>query len=155
MTSIYVCGRGGRSLADAWHDGAEAYLGISTAGFPNLFQIYGPNTNKGSILFMIECQSAYLVRQISRLRDERLAWMDVRADAMASYNAGIQADANGIAVWSENCNNYFRHPGSGRIVTQYPRAMDQYRADTCAPDIDAYEVRRATRITAQENSNSA
>ena len=34
----------GRALDDAWREGAEAYLGIAVAGFPNLFLLYGPNT---------------------------------------------------------------------------------------------------------------
>ncbi len=141
LSSVQVIGRDGRALASAWSDGAQAYLGISTAGFPNLFQIYGPNTNKGSILFMIECQTAYITRQISRLAEEQLAWMEVRPEVMNAYNADIQADANSIAVWSEPCNNYFRHPTSGRVVTQYPRAMGQYRKDTQAPDAAAYTVK--------------
>ena len=140
LSSVDVVGRAGRRLADAWNDGAQAYLGITTAGFPNLFQLYGPNTNKGSILFMIECQSAYIVRQLTRMRDEGLAWMDVCPQVMADYNEVIQSDANAIAVWGEDCNNYFRHPLSGRVVTQYPRGMGQYRADTLRPDREAYVV---------------
>ena len=37
----------------------RAYRGITVAGFPNLFLMYGPNTNLGhnSIIFMIECQT--------------------------------------------------------------------------------------------------
>ncbi len=139
LSSIDVVGRGGQHLNDAWANGAQAYLGISTAGFPNLFQLYGPNTNKGSILFMIECQAAYIVRQLERLDSEQLAFMDVRAEVMDEYNLGIQHDANGIGVWAEDCNNYFRH-ASGRVVTQYPRNMGQYRLDTTAPDTHAYDV---------------
>ena len=146
LSSISVVGRAGQGLTEAWQAGAEAYLGISTAGFPNLFQIYGPNTNKGSILFMIECQTAYIVRQIQRLQTEQLAWMEVRPEIMARYNTEIQADANAIAIWAENCNNYFRHPTSGRVVTQYPRGMERYRTDTLTPDQDAYEVQRRSRL---------
>ena len=50
------------TLDDAWADGAQAYLGITTTGFPNLFMLYGPNTNNGSIIYMIECQAEYVVR---------------------------------------------------------------------------------------------
>src|SRR5690606_6632188 len=35
------------SLAEAWEDGAHAHLGMTVPGFPNLFWIYGPNTNLG------------------------------------------------------------------------------------------------------------
>ncbi len=142
LSSLAVSGRDGLTLDEAWRDGAQAYLGICTAGFPNLFQLYGPNTNKGSILFMIECQATYIVRQLARMDAEQLAWMDVRAEVMADYNLAVQRDANAIAVWAEPCNNYFRHPQSGRVVTQYPRDMSQYREDTAKADVEAYIVGR-------------
>lgn len=142
LSTLNVIGRDGLSLTTAWQDGAQAYLGICTAGFPNLFQIYGPNTNKGSILFMIECQVAYILRQLARLDEEQLDWVEVRGEAMADYNAGIQRDANAIDVWAEPCNNYFRDPRTGRVVTQYPRDMSQYRKDTARDDREAYNVGR-------------
>lgn len=89
---------------------------------------------------MIECQTAYIVRQIQRLQIEQLAWMEVHPHVISDYNAGIQHDANRIAVWAENCRNYFRHPESGRGVTQYPRSMGQYQTDTLTPDPVAYRV---------------
>ena len=45
LSAIDVTGRDGRHIDEAWSDGARAYLGITTAGFPNLFMLYGPNTN--------------------------------------------------------------------------------------------------------------
>jgi cation diffusion facilitator CzcD-associated flavoprotein CzcO len=47
LAPMEVTGLRGRRLGEAWHDGAEAYLGISVAGFPNFFMLYGPNTNLG------------------------------------------------------------------------------------------------------------
>ena len=140
LSALQVTGRDGLTLDHAWRDGAQAYLGVTTAGFPNLFQLYGPNTNKGSILFMLECQAGYIVRQLARLDVEQLDWLDVRVQAMADYNEGIQRDANAVSVWAEPCNNYFRDPASGRVVTQYPRDMTQYRKDTCRADAEAYTV---------------
>ncbi|MBI2803154.1 MAG: hypothetical protein HYX63_23285 [Gammaproteobacteria bacterium] len=46
MAAIDVTGRRGQGINDAWSDGAQAYFGITTAGFPNLFMRYGPNTNQ-------------------------------------------------------------------------------------------------------------
>ncbi|HAO38017.1 MAG TPA: hypothetical protein DCQ40_17815, partial [Hyphomonas sp.] len=53
--SVDVVGRNGVTIADQWNDGPEAYLGITVNGFPNLFVLYGPNTNLGhnSITFML------------------------------------------------------------------------------------------------------
>mgnify|MGYP000293516851 CR=1 FL=1 len=76
-----ITGRGGRDLNDAWRDGAEAYLGATVAGFPNLFLIVGPNTGLGhnSIIFMIECQVRYALDAILAMRREGWASVDVRA----------------------------------------------------------------------------
>ena len=77
LSAIDVRGRGGLRISDAWKDGAAAYLGMSTSGFPNLFMLYGPNTNNGSILTMLEAQVGYALRQVQRIADESLAWIDV------------------------------------------------------------------------------
>ena len=89
-------GRDGRRIDDAWSDGARAYLGVTTAGFPNLFMLYGPNTNNGSILAMIESQVDYALRQIERIADEDLAWLDVRPEPMERYNDEIQRAIAGV-----------------------------------------------------------
>ena len=140
LSSIEVTGRHGRRLDDAWADGAQAYLGVTTSGFPNLFMLYGPNTNNGSIIFQIECQVAYLLRQLDRLEGEGLTWMDVKQDVMDDYNRRLQDDLDHVEVWSADaCHNYYRN-GAGRIVTQWPHGMGKYREWTSAPDPDAYDV---------------
>jgi cation diffusion facilitator CzcD-associated flavoprotein CzcO len=139
LSALDVTGRGGRDLRDAWSDGAQAYLGITTSGFPNLFMLYGPNTNQGSIIHMIECQVAYLVRQVRRLDDENLVWLDVKPEVQDAYNTALQAELDRFSVWKFDCNHYYRNE-SGRIVTQFPGDMADYRDRTAQPDPDAYEV---------------
>ncbi|MCC6435272.1 MAG: NAD(P)/FAD-dependent oxidoreductase [Acidimicrobiales bacterium] len=139
LSALDVTGRGGRDLREAWADGAQAYLGIATHGFPNLFMLYGPNTNQGSIIYMIECQVAYIVRHLQRLDAEELVWMDVKAEAQTAYNAALQSELERFEVWNHDCNHYYRSP-SGRIVTQFPGDMANYRDRTAQPDDDAYEV---------------
>ena len=139
VSVIDVVGRDGRRIADAWEDGAEAYLGITTAGFPNLFMLYGPNTNNGSILTMIEYQVAHIVTQLERMRDDGLAWVDVKAGPMAAYNAEVQAKIERIDVWQADCNGYYRSR-TGRIVTQWPFSMSEYRRRTETLDVDAFET---------------
>lgn len=137
--AIPITGRDGVRLDEAWSAGAQAYLGISTSGFPNLFMLYGPNTNNGSILFMIECQVAYVMRQLRRMEEEGLAWMDVRRDVMDRYNEELQRDLDRVEVWQAGCSGYYRAP-SGRIVTQWPHTMTEYQRRTERPDPDAYQV---------------
>jgi cation diffusion facilitator CzcD-associated flavoprotein CzcO len=139
LAALDVTGRGGLHLTDAWRDGAQAYLGMTTAGFPNLFMLYGPNTNNGCILYMLERQVDYVLRALCRLDEEKLAWMDVRAEVMARYNDELQRDISQVAVWQAGCNGYYRAP-SGRVVTQWPHTMAEFARRTGTVDADAFEV---------------
>jgi cation diffusion facilitator CzcD-associated flavoprotein CzcO len=139
LSAIDVTGRRGRRIGDAWNDGARAHLGVTTAGFPNLFMLYGPNTNNGSILTMIEYQVEYALRQIQRITNEGLAWLDVRPDPMERYNEEVQQAIGSIEVWQADCNGYYRTP-SGRVVTQWPFSMSEFRERTSKPDVEDYET---------------
>ncbi|MCB1746881.1 MAG: NAD(P)/FAD-dependent oxidoreductase [Gammaproteobacteria bacterium] len=138
LSAIEVTGRDGVRIDDAWSDGAQAYLGITTHGFPNLFMLYGPNTNNGSILFMIERQVGYIVRQIERVMRERLAWIDVRNDVEQRYNEVMQQDIKQVEVWQANCGHYY-NARSGRMVTQWPHDLEEYTARTTRDDTEAYD----------------
>lgn len=139
VSAIDVVGRDGQRIDDAWRDGPLAHLGIMTAGFPNLFMLYGPNTNNGSILTMIEAQVEHVLRHVDRLAHDGVGWVDVRPAAMARYNAALQDAIAGVRVWQAECNGYYRAP-SGRIVTQWPHSMQEFQ-DRCARvDPDDYET---------------
>jgi cyclohexanone monooxygenase len=141
LSAIDVRGRGGRSIDEAWSEGAQAYLGITTAGFPNLFMLYGPNTNNGSILEMIECQVEHVIQHVLRMADEDLAWVDARPEVEARYNEEVQQAMAKVEVWNAGCNGYYRTP-SGRIVTQYPFTMSEFKRRTAKPDPADFEVER-------------
>ena len=44
LTRVNICGRNGQTLAEKWEAGPRTFLGLMTAGFPNLFMITGPGT---------------------------------------------------------------------------------------------------------------
>lgn len=139
LSAIEVTGRGGLSLEAAWAEGAQAYLGVMTTGFPNLFMIYGPNTNNGSILYMIEQQADFIVSQLRMMDEKGLAWIDVRRDVMDAFNDALQADLDKVEVWQASCSNYYRTP-SGRIVTQWPHTMEAYRRRCEGDHAHAFEA---------------
>jgi cation diffusion facilitator CzcD-associated flavoprotein CzcO len=139
LSAIDVTGRDGLRLEAAWAEGPEAYLGIAMRGFPNLFTLYGPNTNNGSIITMLEFQVEYVMRQLARMGAEGIEWMEVRGDVMRRYNEQLQRELDAVEVWQASCHNYYR-AASGRIVTQWPSTMSEYRRRTSRPDADAYEV---------------
>jgi cation diffusion facilitator CzcD-associated flavoprotein CzcO len=47
LAPMAIRGRGGLDLDEAWRDGAEAYLGLAVAGFPNMFMLYGRTRTSG------------------------------------------------------------------------------------------------------------
>lgn len=83
LKDISVCGEGGALLHDVWADGARAYMGTMVDGFPNLFTLYGPNTNTGhtSIIFKLEAQAGYVVQLIKAARAGHIAVQPAAAEA--------------------------------------------------------------------------
>ena len=99
----------GRTLAEAWSGGPEAYLGSSVAGFPNLFLLYGPNTNLGhnSIVYMLESQFRYLLAALKAMRERGLGRLEVREDVQRAYNDEIQRRLRGT-VWNDGrCASWY------------------------------------------------
>ena len=141
LTAVTVTGRDGRTLDDAWADDPAAYLGVVTAGFPNLFMLYGPNTNNGSILQMLEYQAEFVVRFVQFMEKEGLAWVDLRPEAQAYFNRNLQQALDGIEVWRPETDGYYRGR-SGRIVTQWPHSMDDYARMLRELSIVAFEYAR-------------
>src|SRR5438874_1470440 len=75
----------GRDLRDAWAEGAHAHFGITVPGFPNMFVLYGPNTNTsgGSIIAYHEAQASYLRQALEQVRDRGAGAIDVRPEVEA------------------------------------------------------------------------
>jgi cation diffusion facilitator CzcD-associated flavoprotein CzcO len=126
LTPMRVTGLGGRDLNEAWRDGAEAYLGMSVAGFPNFFMIYGPNTNTiNSIVVMIEAQIGYILKCAKRILRGPARAMTVKAEVQARFNDELRRLIARTA-WGSGCRSYFV-AASGRVVTQWPKPSRVYR----------------------------
>jgi cation diffusion facilitator CzcD-associated flavoprotein CzcO len=138
MLPMPVTGRGGRSLAESWSDGAHAHLGMSVPGFPNMFLMYGPNTNTsgGSIIVYLEAQSAYLRQALEQLQARSAGAIEVRADVEAASDRELQARFAGTA-WLE-CNSWYRDE-QGRIVANWPGYMREYIERTRMPDAAEFD----------------
>ena len=126
LCPIDIRGREGRSLGEAWREGAEAYLGVALAGFPNFFMLYGPNTNLGhnSIILMIERQVGYIMQCIERSRGRNLRTFEVREDAMVRYNAAVQRSLK-KSVWDAGCESWYKTE-SGKITNNWPHSTISY-----------------------------
>ena len=145
VSAIDVVGRDGTRIDDAWRDGPEAYLGLTTSGFPNLFMLYGPNTNGGnSIILMLEYQVEYMIRLLDEAEAAGVDWLDIRRDVMDAFNAQLQAELAEIPVLQASCNGYYRS-ASGRIVTQWPYPFSEYRRRIDEDGLGSFESGRVAR----------
>jgi cation diffusion facilitator CzcD-associated flavoprotein CzcO len=115
LRPVSISGRDGVDLQSIWHDGPQAYRGVAVPGFPNMYIMYGPNTNLGhnSILVMLECQARYIVRCLERVVAENLATLEVSEVATRRYNDKLQVDLKQM-VWSTGCGSWYE---SGSKIT--------------------------------------
>jgi cation diffusion facilitator CzcD-associated flavoprotein CzcO len=126
VAPMNVLGRARRSLNEAWRDGAEAHLGITVAGFPNMFLLYGPNTNLGvgSIIVMIEAQVRHVVDALRLRGDQQRAAIEVRADVQRASGEHVQCRLRD-SVWTA-CESWYRLGGTGRVTNNWPGHMVEY-----------------------------
>jgi len=127
LARLPIVGRDGRTLQQYWAGEPHAYLGITVPGFPNFFMLYGPGTNGGEIVMMLESQAEYAVRAVKRMARRRITAIEVKPRFEAAWNRWLQSKMEGTS-WTMS-NNYFTSP-SGRVVTQWPYGNMYYRALT-------------------------
>jgi cation diffusion facilitator CzcD-associated flavoprotein CzcO len=142
LSPMRITGRNGLDLNDAWRDGAEAYKGISVAGFPNLFMLYGPNTNlsHSSIVFMLESQIHYVLLCLQQLQTANAGYMDVKPARQRSYVDGLQARL-AKSVWASGCTSWYT-TASGKNVANWPGFTFAYRHITRRLERGDYEFYR-------------
>ena len=146
LAPVEIRGLEGCSLEAEWKEGAHAYLGITVSGFPNFFMAYGPNTNLGhnSIIFMIECQTRYILQCIERLREGDLAYLDLRPDVEADFNAKIQSELR-RTVWAETDHSWYKDE-AGRITNNWSGTTTRYWWKTRRLDLGCYRQVTSTKL---------
>ena len=125
---------GDASVDELWAAGPRAHLGVAVAGMPNMFLLYGPNTNLGhnSIIFMLECQFRYILQCLEEMERRGAQVIDVRADAMERFNEEIQ-ERLANSVWSRGCTSWYK-TDSGRITNNWWGPAIAYWWATRRPD---------------------
>jgi cation diffusion facilitator CzcD-associated flavoprotein CzcO len=152
LAPMAITGLDGLDLRrDAWRDGPEAYLGMTVTGFPNMFILYGPNTNLGhnSIIYMLESQTDYVLSAIRHLGVHGHGWANVRPEVQARYNDEIQRLLSGT-VWEAGCTSWYRS-ANGKNTSNWPGFTTDYRKRTRFFDAGNYEVRPAVEPTASSS----
>lgn len=138
LSPIRIRGRHGRLLNEAWQQGASAFKGITVSGFPNLFLLYGPNTNlaHSSILFMLESQFRYVLACLRALAQHPDTAMEVRADRQQAFTGQVQQALSG-SVWNSGCTSWYLDK-NGRNTANWPGFTFSYRLATRRLNPDDY-----------------
>jgi cation diffusion facilitator CzcD-associated flavoprotein CzcO len=140
---VEVFGRQGKSLRDMWHGGPSAFLGMAIPGFPNLFYLYGPNTNLGhnSILLMMECQFAYIAQALRTMRERQADGLEIRPEIHERFNRELQQILSGSS-WAASCASWYK-TADGRITNNWSGSVEDYKAATAKFEPADYETLRA------------
>jgi cation diffusion facilitator CzcD-associated flavoprotein CzcO len=121
LVPMKVVGRQNRSLSEEWVRGARAYHGTCASKFPNLFLLYGPNTNVGhnTVLVMLEAQVKYILDSMSKMVARGIKAIEVKEEIQQKHNEEIQA-ALAKTVWAASEEKTWYKTEDGLISNNYP-----------------------------------
>ena len=136
LRTYKVIGKDGVELHEKWEGDARAYLGMTIPGFPNLFCIYGPNTNivvNGSIIFFSEASVRYIVNALKLLAETGSETMEVRQDVHDDFNRRVDEENKKMAWGIPEAKSWYKNP-FGRVSQNWPWRLVDYWNATIAPN---------------------
>ncbi len=142
LAPMTVIGRGGVELHDKWAGEPRAYLGITVDGFPNLFCLYGPNTNivaNGSIVYFSECGVRYVLGCLELLARTGHRALDLRPAVLESFGEQVDAANRAMAWGRSGVNSWYKNP-AGRVTQNWPFTLLEYWERTRRPEVFEYEL---------------
>lgn len=122
LNRIDIRGRQGARLKDKWSAGPRTYLGLQSAGFPNLFMISGPGSPSvlTCMITSIEQHVEFITDAIAHLRANGLALIEATENAENDWVEHVNAVAGGTLL--NGCNSWYlgaNVPGKPRVFMPY------------------------------------
>jgi cation diffusion facilitator CzcD-associated flavoprotein CzcO len=142
VAPMEIAGSGGRTLAEEWGEVPRAYLGLSVPGFPNMFLLYGPNTNggTGSVVNTLECGIGHVLTALREMDDAGANRIEIRREAAESFDRELRA-ALAKTVWHSGCSNWYVDE-NGNDPSNWPWVWRTYRRRTERLALGTYELNR-------------
>ena len=130
---IDIRGRGGRSLQDKWQEGPRTYLGLTIAGFPNLFTITGPGSPSvlTNMLPSIEQHVEWIADCLEYLRSRGVTLIEAKGEAEEAW-VGHVGEVAGVTLRA-SCSSWYigaNIPGKPRVFMPYIGGFPAY-AERC------------------------
>ena len=142
LLALDIRGRGGRTLREKWAEGPKTYLGVSVAGFPNLFMITGPGSPSvlSNMIVSIEQHADWIADCIDHLREHHLATIEATAEAESEWVQHV--NDVGHATLYPQANSWYMGaniPGKPRMFMPYIGGVGVYREKCDAVAAKGYE----------------
>jgi 4-hydroxyacetophenone monooxygenase len=140
-------GRGGLNLHEFWENEGQprAYLGMTVPGFPNLFILYGPNSQPisggASLPTWLEIWSHYIGESIVAMIEKDIASLEVKQERVDDYYERLNAEAAGLVYLTDTGSrdaNYYVH--NRRLVGNAPWQAEHYYAWCNSPSLDDFVI---------------
>jgi len=130
VAPMEIAGSEGRTLERAWAEVARAYLGLSVPGFPNMFLLYGPNTNggSGSVVNTIECGVGHLLAALREMDRAGASRIEISRAAAQDFDRELRVALAGT-VWQAGCSNWYIDE-NGNDPNNWPWTWSAYRRRT-------------------------
>jgi cation diffusion facilitator CzcD-associated flavoprotein CzcO len=132
----------GQRLKEVWEDGPRTYLGVATAGFPNLFMITGPQSPSvmGTVTISIEQHIEWIGDLLNYAREHGIDLIEATTEAQDAWVAHVQDLISGTLLakytsWYLGSNV----PGKTRTILTYAGGVGTYRARAAEVRDSGYE----------------
>ena len=140
VAPMEITGPEGRTLAQEWGSVPRAYLGMSVSGFPNMFLLYGPNTNggSGSVIYVIEAAMGHVIAALRELDRGQAQRIELRREMAERFDRELRVALQGT-VWQDGCTNWYVDE-QGNNPSQWPWLWTTYKRRTASLEPGAYEL---------------
>jgi cyclohexanone monooxygenase len=130
VAKIDIRGRQGQTLNQKWAEGPKTYLGLMSAGFPNLFIITGPGSPSvlSNMIVSIEQHVDWIADSIAFMRERGLVAMEANKDAEDKWVAHVNEVAH--TTLYPQANSWYMGaniPGKPQIFMPYIGGVGAYR----------------------------
>ena len=135
-----VVGKSNVSLGERWGEYPQAYKGILVPDYPNLFCIYGPNTNivhGGSIIYNTECQVHYIMQCLVLMLKQRGKLLEIPQEATDEYNEEVQNLSKNLAWGHPGVESWYKN-SDGKVVNNSPFSNLEYWSRTHDAEPNTY-----------------
>jgi 4-hydroxyacetophenone monooxygenase len=141
LSTLPLTGRGGIKIQDQWQgEDARAYYGITVPNFPNLFCLYGPNTNingNASLVLLSEAGASYIVDCIRLLLESKKRAIEVKQDVLDRFSQKIDEASAKVVYGAATVNSWYKN-SSGRLTQNWPLPTVDYWRGTREVNLEDY-----------------